>query len=42
MLSPKLVAGGGAVEMLVSQCIAGDLSYPDNSPYHAIGRALGD
>lgn len=41
MLAPRLVPGGGAVEMIVSQSIAGDLSYPDNSPYHAIGRALG-
>ena len=41
MLAPRLVPGGGAVEMIVSQSIAGDLSYPDNSPYHAIGKALG-
>lgn len=41
MLSPKLVAGGGAVEMLVSQALSTNKEFPDNSPYKAVAQALG-
>lgn len=39
VLNPRLVAGGGAVEMSVSQALTANAAH--NTPYRAVAHALG-